>query len=669
MFGSLLIANRGEIAVRIGRTAREMGIKTIAIYSDADRRAMHVEEADTAVRIGPAPAGESYLRGDAVIEAALRTGAEAIHPGYGFLSENAEFADACATAGIVFVGPPADAIRAMGLKDRAKALMASAGVPVVPGYHGPEQDPHFLAGEAQAIGYPLLIKAAAGGGGKGMRKVETASDFDAALSAARREAMAAFGDDRVLIEKFVETPRHVEIQVFADQYGNAVSLYERDCSLQRRHQKVVEEAPAPGMPPEMRAAMGKAAVKAALAIGYVGAGTVEFIADGRDGLRPDRFFFMEMNTRLQVEHPVTEAITGVDLVRWQLEVAAGGTLPRSQEQIPLDGHAVEVRLYAEDPTNQFLPSTGRLTRLRMPRRHSQIRTDMGVREGDDITGFYDPMIGKIIAHGQSRSEALGVLGNFLSGMEIVGPQTNAAFLERVVTSDGFRAAELDTGFIDRHFDELVPQCDLSNEVVALATAGHLAARAAARVAKQRSTTEPHSPWASSDGWSLGGPRREALRFEVDGRPVELTTKQTKAELHCWFDSDEALNLTTYLEPDDRLTGEIDGQRISAAFLPDRNGFALVHAGIAYQFSLTDPLAVEEDSEGPVVSATAPMPGRIIDVAVRPGDTVEKGAALVVMEAMKMEHTVTASADTVVATVNVAVGDQVERGALLIAFEE
>ncbi|HEX7777069.1 MAG TPA: biotin carboxylase N-terminal domain-containing protein, partial [Parvibaculum sp.] len=422
MFKSILIANRGEIAARVMRTARAMGLRTVAVYSDADAGAYHVRQADEAVHIGSAAAKESYLVIEKIIAAAKASGAEAIHPGYGFLSENAAFAEACEKAGLIFVGPPASAIRAMGLKDAAKALMEKAGVPVVPGYHGEMQDVRFLEGEAQKIGYPVLIKAVAGGGGKGMRRVDDPAKFEAELKSARREAGAAFGDERVLVEKYVARPRHIEIQVFADAHGNAVYLHERDCSLQRRHQKVIEEAPAPGMPPEMRRAMGDAAVAAAKAIGYRGAGTVEFIADASKGLRADAFWFMEMNTRLQVEHPVTEAITGTDLVQWQLRVAAGEKLPLGQKDIPLNGHAVEVRLYAEDPAKKFFPSTGRLIRLRAPR-GADIRADMGVEEGDEVSMFYDPMIGKIIAHGETRDAALARLGHYLKGMEVAGPKT------------------------------------------------------------------------------------------------------------------------------------------------------------------------------------------------------------------------------------------------------
>jgi 3-methylcrotonyl-CoA carboxylase alpha subunit len=458
MFPSVLIANRGEIACRIIRTAKRLGMRTVAVHSQADRGALFVRMADEAVEIGPAPARESYLVGERVIEAARRTGAACIHPGYGFLSENADFAEACAKAGIVFVGPPPKAIRAMGLKDAAKSLVERAGVPVVPGYHGPKQDPAFLRERAANIGFPVLVKAVAGGGGKGMRRVDRLIDFEEALVSCQREAAGAFGDPRVLVEKYVRSPRHVEIQVFADSHGNVVHLFERDCSLQRRHQKVIEEAPAPDMPPEVREAMGRAAVEAARAVGYVGAGTVEFIADGSKGLTPAGFFFMEMNTRLQVEHPVTEAITGLDLVELQFRVAAGAELPFVQADLAIDGHAVEARLYAEDPERGFLPSTGRLHALRFPTGEG-LRVDTGVVEGDEVTPFYDPMIAKLIAHGRDRDEALDRLGDALSRVMVAGLRTNAAFLLALTRAEGFRTGAFDTGFIDRNLAELgaVPQ--------------------------------------------------------------------------------------------------------------------------------------------------------------------------------------------------------------------
>ena len=454
-FSSLLVANRGEIAIRIMRTAKRLGIRTIAVYSDADAQAAHVAEAREAVRLGPPSPRESYLRIDAIIAAAKATRAKAIHPGYGFLSENAEFAEACAAAGIIFVGPPPEAIRAMGLKDRAKDLMAKAGVAVVPGYQGDDQTEKHLAKEAARIGFPVLIKAVAGGGGKGMRRVDAEGEFASALEGAKREAQAAFGDARVLVEKYVTRPRHIEMQVFADRHGHCVHLFERDCSLQRRHQKVIEEAPAPGMSGEMRAKMGEAAVKAAKAVGYVGAGTVEFIADASQGLKSDRFWFMEMNTRLQVEHPVTEAITGLDLVEWQLRVAAGEPLPKSQNDLRINGHAIEARVYAEDPDKGFLPSIGKLERLHLPVGVEDIRVDAGVREGDTVTPYYDPMIAKVIGWSETREGAAAVLAEGLAQTEIAGVHTNTGFLVRALRNRDFLSGDIDTGFIDRHRADLI----------------------------------------------------------------------------------------------------------------------------------------------------------------------------------------------------------------------
>ncbi|HAD24656.1 MAG TPA: hypothetical protein DCF61_02850, partial [Alphaproteobacteria bacterium] len=480
MFSKLLIANRGEIACRVIRTARDLGIRTVAVFSDADAGAMHVALADEAVHIGPAPAAESYLDQQAILAAAARSGAVAIHPGYGFLSENAEFAEACAASGITFVGPPADAMRSMGAKDAAKRLMEAAGVPVVPGYHGEAQDPGLLGREAEQIGYPVLIKAVAGGGGRGMRRVDSADEFQTALAAAQREAKAAFGDDRVLVERYLAKPRHIEIQIFADSHGNVVHLFERDCTIQRRHQKVIEEAPAPGMPPAMRERMGEAAVRAAKAVGYVGAGTVEFIADAEGGLSEDGFFFIEMNTRLQVEHPVTEMITGLDLVEWQLRVAAGDPLPLQQAALTITGHALEARLYAENPAGgKFLPSTGQLRQLRLPAGDvGHVRVDTGVRPGDAVSMFYDPMIAKLIVHGADRDQARYRLRAALEAVRVAGPVTNAGFLRAIVDHPAFAAADLDTGFIDRHLEALLPQSGAASDdkLLALAATGVLCAR-------------------------------------------------------------------------------------------------------------------------------------------------------------------------------------------------
>ncbi|HEX4295278.1 MAG TPA: acetyl/propionyl/methylcrotonyl-CoA carboxylase subunit alpha [Rhizomicrobium sp.] len=618
MLRTLLIANRGEIACRIIRTARRMGVATVAVYSDADAGAAHVAMADKAVRLGPPSARESYLRADLILAAAKETGADAIHPGYGFLSENAQFAEACAGAGVVFVGPPPDAIRAMGLKDRAKALMAKAGVAVVPGYLGDDQRPEHLAGEAAKIGFPVLIKAVAGGGGKGMRRVDAAGEFAAALESAKRESKSAFGDDRVLIEKYVSRPRHIEVQVFADNHGNAVHLFERDCSLQRRHQKVIEEAPAPGMPAAMRAAMGEAAVKAAKAVGYSGAGTVEFIADASDGLKPDRFWFMEMNTRLQVEHPVTEAITGFDLVEWQLRVASGETLPAAQKDISITGHAVEARLYAEDPANGFLPSIGRLERLRLP---SSVRVDSGVREGDTVTPFYDPMIAKVIAHDATREGALATLASALAASQIAGPRTNNAFLIRALRSRDFVAGEIDTGFIDRHLAELVPPHDPDTAILS----------AAARFAAyDRPQTD--DPWDARDGFRLGGASRQLVRFVSGSARV----------------------------PDAAPT-DIAVMRLASGDI------AAMRSGETFVLRLYDPFERAESAGIASDRVATPMPGKIIQILVKAGDHVKKGQPLAVLEAMKMEHTLSAPADATVEAVQVAAGDQVADGTVVVRF--
>ncbi len=498
MFSSVLIANRGEIACRIMRTAKRMGLRTVAVYSQADSSALHVKQADAAIEIGPAPATESYLAADRLIAAAREAGADCIHPGYGFLSENAGFAQSCLDAGIAFVGPSPQAIRAMGLKDRAKALMEEAGVPVVPGYHGERQEAAFLKRKAYEIGYPVLIKAVAGGGGKGMRRVERHADFDDALASCMREAQSAFGDARVLIEKYITAPRHIEFQVFGDRHGNVIHLGERDCSLQRRHQKVIEEAPAPGMSEALRAAMGKAAVAAAKAVGYEGAGTIEFIADGAGGLKQDGFWFMEMNTRLQVEHPVTESVTGLDLVEWQFRVAAGEKLPLKQDQVRLEGHAVEARLYAEDPERGFLPSTGKLIALRFPQAHG-LRVDSGVEAGDVVTPFYDPMIAKLIAHGATRDEALDRLADALEATVVAGPRSNAGFLAALARADGFRNGDFDTGFIDAHLAELIASPSGLDRAAAASGARELAgARACAR---------RRDPRPRSAAFALGHERR------------------------------------------------------------------------------------------------------------------------------------------------------------------
>ncbi len=647
MFRKILIANRGEIACRVIRTARRMGVSTVTVYSDADAGSHHVVSADEAVRIGAAPVSQSYLKADAIIEAAKTTGAEAIHPGFGFLSENPEFVDAVEAAGLVFIGPSASAIRAMGLKDAAKALMEKAGVPVVPGYQGPRQEPDFLAGEADAIGYPVLIKARAGGGGKGMRLVERAEDFPAALASAASEGRSSFGDGAVLIEKYVTAPRHIEVQVFGDG-KDAIHLFERDCSLQRRHQKVIEEAPAPGMTEEVRAAMGAAAVKAAKAIGYAGAGTIEFIVDGSHGLRPDGFWFMEMNTRLQVEHPVTEEITGVDLVEWQLRVAAGEPLPMKQEDLRIEGWALEARLYAEDPAKGFLPATGRLDHLEFPK---SARIETGVRPGDEITPFYDPMIAKIVTKGRDRAEALSRLRAALEATEVAGSVTNIDFLARLAAHEGFARGQVDTGLIARDAEALTAPREAPP-----------VARALAALAALGLPAEGGAEWSRRDGFRLWGHARSLVRIGEAVAEVETAG-------HCFsvaFGA-ERVGLSVWREGD-RLRVD-DGARIFTARAVLHGGRVTVFMdGAAHGFALPDPLAVGGDAGAGGDMVLSPMPGLVKSVSAAVGASVEKGAPLCVLEAMKMEHTLKAPRAGVVAALGAGPGDQVEEGAILVTLE-
>ncbi|MEO3435367.1 acetyl/propionyl/methylcrotonyl-CoA carboxylase subunit alpha [Inquilinus sp. CAU 1745] len=663
MFSKILIANRGEIACRVIRTARRLGIRTVAVHSDADAAALHVAMADEAYAIGPAPAAESYLRGDLVLEAAKRAGAEAIHPGYGFLSENASFADACAEADIVFIGPPPDAIRAMGGKSEAKALMERAGVPLVPGYHGDDSSASLLAKEAERIGFPVLIKASAGGGGKGMRVVEDSGAFQSALDGARREAKAAFGDERVLIEKYLARPRHVEVQIFADRSGEAVYLFERDCSIQRRHQKVIEEAPAPDLPADLRAAMGEAAVAAAKAIGYEGAGTVEFLLD-----EDRRFYFMEMNTRLQVEHPVTEFITGLDLVEWQLIVAAGGNLPLRQEELSIDGHAIEARIYAEDADRGFLPSTGTLRRLDFPQAGPHVRIDAGVRAGDTISVNYDPMIAKLIVWDRDRAAAVRRLEAALTEVRVAGVASNVDFLRRIATHPAFRGADLDTRFIDRHGDGLKPSRSGADDAV-LATAALfvlLDRKSAAEKASRRSA-DPWSPWNRADGWRLNDEGRADITLrDEDGRHVVPVRYRRDGGYRLSLPRGE-MPVEGALESDGALTAVLDGVR--KRVVVDRSGdmLTLFMEGGACVLHLVDAVQAA-DREGGEGRLAAPMPGKIVAVLVAEGQAVRKGEALVVLEAMKMEHTVAAPADGTVARLPFGVGDQVEEGADLVGFE-
>ena len=660
MFTKILIANRGEIACRVIATCQRLGIATVAVYSDADRNARHVRLADEAIAIGPAPARESYLRGDAILAAARRTGAQAIHPGYGFLSENAGFAQACAEAGIVFIGPSAAAIRAMGDKSAAKALMQQAGVPLTPGYHGDEQIPEFLRKQADSIGYPVLIKASAGGGGKGMRRVDDSATFTEALASCQREAQSAFGNAHVLVEKYVERPRHIEIQVFGDSHGNVVYLFERDCSVQRRHQKVLEEAPAPGMTPERRAAMGKAAVDAARAVNYVGAGTVEFIA-GPDG----DFYFMEMNTRLQVEHPVTECITGTDLVEWQLRVASGEPLPLQQDQLQIRGHALEARLYAEDADRGFLPSTGTLRHLRLPANTAHVRVDAGVEQGDAITPFYDPMIAKLIVWDVDRDAALRRMQQALAECEVVGVTTNAAFLRRLVMTDSFTQAKLDTALIEREQAALAPNDGDSDPALwALAAIAGVATSEAPR----RDARDPHSPWQAQDGWRLGAAAARALTLEHRGAQRSVTVQGAGAGEQWTVHMDgNALAGSGGLDGD-ALRVQIGEQLHRATVIRDGNELYLFGSEGVQRFTLHDPVSEADQSVADAGSLVAPMPGRIVATLVSPGTAVKRGAPLLVLEAMKMEHTLQAPADGTVQGYRVKAGDQVGDGAVLVDFE-
>jgi 3-methylcrotonyl-CoA carboxylase alpha subunit len=644
MFNSVLIANRGEIACRVARTARRLGLRTIAVYSEADAQALHVRQCDEAYPIGPAPASESYLVAARIIEVARQSGAQCIHPGYGFLSENPEFAESCAQAGIVFVGPPPSAIRAMGLKDRAKALMQKAGVPVVPGYHGERQEAGFLKEKAYETGYPVLIKAVAGGGGKGMRRVDRHADFEAALESAQREATSSFGEARVLIEKYIAAPRHIEMQVFADNHGNAVHLNERDCSLQRRHQKVIEEAPAPGMSAELRAAMGSAAVQAAQAVGYAGAGTVEFIADGSKGLHPGGYWFMEMNTRLQVEHPVTEAVTGLDLVEWQFRIAAGEKLPLNQQEVPLQGHAVEARIYAEDPARGFLPSTGMLVALRFP---DGVRVDTGVEQGSAISPYYDPMIAKMVAHAPTRDAALQKLAGAIDNTVAAGPRTNLALLSALCRAPDFRSGNFDTGFIDRN-PALVGSAEADRAAAAFGAAKLLAQDMGRIVlAMNRDADVPLSPWDTTDGFQLSGPRIVTLPILIDGEPAEAAVSYGPDGVKIAVAGEQAAVDATAIETD--------------AIYVLRHGRQTVVRRVDAGSGDLD----HGDGDGQI---RAPMHGKVLALLVAEGDRVEKGQRVAIVEAMKMEHALTARRAGRVTDIVVAVGSQVAEGARLMNVE-
>ena len=663
MFQKILIANRGEIACRVAATARRMGVKTVAVYSEADAGAKHVAVCDEAILIGPAAAKESYLCGDKIIAVAKATGAQAIHPGYGFLSENAEFADAVHAAGLVFIGPPASSMRAMGSKSAAKQLMEGANVPLVPGYHGDVQDPAFLRQQADSIGYPVLLKASAGGGGKGMRIVERSEDFEGALASCKREAISSFGDDKVLVEKYLTRPRHIEIQVFADSQGNCVYLHERDCSVQRRHQKVLEEAPAPGMPLDRRAAMGEAAVSAARAVGYVGAGTVEFIAN-QDG----SFYFMEMNTRLQVEHPVTEMITGTDLVEWQLRVAFGEALPKKQHELRIHGHAIEARVYAENPEKGFLPSIGTLRHMDVPRavafelgsdgaNPAAVRVDSGVREGDAISPYYDPMIAKLIVWGADRTQALARMSQALSEFRIVGLATNIAFLKRLVDGEAFSTAELDTGLIERHGATLFPP----------AAPAPLGALALATFALQGSAANDGDPWNQTRGWRMNADYRRVLSWsdEFSAYRVGLTYGRDAQDIDL---DGQRERVALVSQSGAELALRLGGTAIHGVVRRDGDVFHVFTGGQHFTLTYNDPMAHAGEVESLGGRLTAPMPGKVVAVLVQSGKTVVKGEPLVIMEAMKMEHTIAAPSDGLVEEVLYGVGDQVADGAPLLAFK-
>ena len=660
MFDKILIANRGEIACRVARTARRMGIRTVAVYSDADAGAMHVAECDEARRLGPPPPGKSYLDGDAIIALARATGAQAIHPGYGFLSENAEFAGSVAAAGLTFIGPPPEAIRAMGSKSQSKLIMGRARVPLVPGYHGEDQSDALLSREASAIGFPVLIKASAGGGGKGMRVVERAEDLAAALVSARREAKSSFGDETVLLEKYLSAPRHIEMQVFADTCGDCVHLFERDCSVQRRHQKVLEEAPAPGMTPKRRTEMGAAAVAAAKAIGYVGAGTVEFIVDSAGA-----FYFMEMNTRLQVEHPVTEMITGLDLVEWQLRVAAGEPLPLDQGSIGMQGHAIEARIYAEDPERGFLPSIGRIVHLRAPEASAHVRIDTGVRAGDEISEYYDPMIAKLIVRGADRTEALRRLRHALGEYQVVGVTTNVAFLRRVIAHEAFAGARLDTGLIARNQEALFPPSEPpSSEVLAIAALAECERLRGAAAMRAGASGDPYSPWQAIDTWWLntGG---HAIWLTYGAGDATFPVRVRVGSAGITVDVGEREFLATIEAAAGSFDVTLDGNRFTTSVVRAGEERHVFCAGEERRLKLLDPLAHAADEVEQGGHLAAPMSGTVVSVLVEPGDPVARGAPLLILEAMKMEHTIVAPVDGVVSAVHYRKGDKVREGADLI----
>ena len=662
MFDKILIANRGEIACRVIKTAQLMGIRTVAVYSDADVDAMHVTMADEAVRVGAAPARESYLMMDAIIAAAQLTGAQAIHPGYGFLSENAAFCQLCADNDITFIGPPIQAIEAMGSKSAAKSIMEKAGVPLVPGYHGDNQDPAFLKQASDDMGYPVLLKAAAGGGGKGMRQVWSSDEFTEALAAAKRESMNAFNDEIMLVEKYLTQPRHVEIQVFCDQLGNAVYLAERDCSVQRRHQKVIEEAPAPGMTASLRQKMGQAAIEAAQAINYQGAGTVEFLLDS-DGA----FYFMEMNTRLQVEHPVTEMITGQDLVEWQLRVAAGEPLPLTQPEICINGHALEVRIYAEDPANDFLPATGTLSFMQTPVEDRHTRIDTGVRQGDDVSIYYDPMIAKLIIWDEDRDKALTRMTKALSEYRISGVTTNIEFLKNLTSCSAFREANLDTGFIEKHHNELFPEVhyDIANDVALAALALMLE--------RQHNTSGDDSPWNHANGWRLNAANLTHLSIDCHAQVFEVTVETTVVNGRSCSTTPYRICFNEYavdaqgVIEGNTLNSKINGHVSQASIALIDGQYSVFTPSYCYPFNEVLPDLGEAGDDSAEHDLNAPMNGTIVELLVENGSNVAQGEALLIMEAMKMEHTIRAPVAGIVQEFYYGAGDLVDGGATLLAF--
>ena len=662
MFSKILIANRGEIAIRIARTARRLGITSVAVYSSADRDALHVEACDEAWCIGGAAASESYLRADKILEVARQSGAQAIHPGYGFLSENAAFAKSCEQAGIVFIGPPVDAIEAMGSKSQAKALMERAGVPLIPGYHGDAQDNKTLLSESKKVGYPQLIKASAGGGGKGMRLVSQAGEFEAALESARREAKASFDDDRVLIERYLGKPRHIEMQIFSDRDGNCIHLFERDCSIQRRHQKILEEAPAPGIDEALRNRMGLAAINCAKAINYVGAGTVEFLLDA-DG----SFYFMEMNTRLQVEHPVTEMITGLDLVEWQLQIAAGQPLPRSQDQLAICGHALEARIYAESPGRDFMPATGRLDYLSIPNTSASVRVDSGVQGGDEIGINYDPMIAKLIVHGSDRNQAIGRMQQALLDYQVLGLDTNIAFLSQLVSTASFGLAEVDTGFIESHRDELFVESEQSHEQALLIAAAALIPGLPGNLATRLVESATGSPWADKNSWRMNASVSHSIRISDDRSHYELSVSRLDQG---WAleRGDNRYHVDGAWLDGNRLQLEIDGERLVVPVILKYQAIALCLRGQEWKFKLHVSGKDEDHATDAQTKLVAPMPGSVVALQVAVGDTVQSGQVLMVLEAMKMEHSIVAFAEATVSEIFFGVGDQVKEGEKLLSLE-